>query len=249
MILGNATPAYAVASERTRERNSNYQRQISWENSGGNARLRLEAQRRERNRIARELHDTYLQGFAGALFLLHKAEEQTRSNSPAKLSIGRAVRLIRESLDEARSALQGLRSLTPGPTSLEHALAALRDEHALDADIGFRVFVAGQPKELQPAIQKQIYLIGREAVINAFRHSRATKIEAEIEYLRRQVRLLVRDNGCGIDPKTLAIGCDSHWGLLGMRERAESIGASLRIWSKPGLGTEIELRSERIRPS
>lgn len=137
--------------------------------------------------------------------------------------------------------MQGLRSSSPGPTSLEQAFAALRDEHVLDPNIDFRIFVVGQPERFQSRIPKEIYLIGREAIINALRHARATRIEVEIEYLRRRIRLFVRDNGCGFDSQILRFRRDSHWGLLAMKERSEVIGARLRIWSKPGIGTEVEL--------
>ncbi len=73
------------------------------------------------------------------------------------------------------------------------------------------------------------------------RHSKATSVEAEVEYQRRQLRVVVRDNGCGIDPQMLRLEGDSHWGLLGMHERARCIGAQLRIWSKRGAGTEVEI--------
>jgi signal transduction histidine kinase len=99
----------------------------------------------------------------------------------------------------------------------------------------------GQPKALKPAIQEQIYLIVREAVLNALRHSEATSIEADVEYQRRQLRVVVRDNGRGIDPQMLRLEGDSHWGLLGMHERAKCIGGQLRIWSKRGAGTEVEI--------
>ena len=101
--------------------------------------------------------------------------------------------------------------------------------------------MTGQPKTLRSAIQEQIYLIGREALVNALRHSDATSIEAEIEYSRRRMRLVVRDDGCGIDQKVLTSGRNSHRGLRGMLERAEAVGARLEIWSKRGSGTEVEL--------
>jgi signal transduction histidine kinase len=94
---------------------------------------------------------------------------------------------------------------------------------------------------LHPVIRDQVYRIGREAVVNAFRHSRATGIEVELEYANHQLRVLVRDNGCGIDPQVLRSGRDGHWGLSGMRERAEGVGARLRVWSRPAGGTEVEL--------
>jgi len=99
----------------------------------------------------------------------------------------------------------------------------------------------GQSMPLKPAIQGQIYLIGREAIVNALRHSEATSIEVEIEYLPRRIRLLVRDNGCGIEQKLLNSGRDLHCGLLGMSERARDIGARFQIWSRPGAGTELKL--------
>lgn len=129
----------------------------------------------------------------------------------------------------------------PGaPAGLEQALCCLSEEFAPGGSVRFRVIVSGQAKPLKTAIQEQIYLIGREALINALRHSEASSIEAEVEYFPRQLRVLVRDNGCGMDPK-LTGGRQAHRGLVGMRERAASIGAQLRIWSRLGAGTEVEV--------
>jgi len=203
--------------------------------------LRLEERQKERTRVARELHDTLLQGCFGASLLLHTAAEQIPADSPGKLSVSRALHMIQRVLEDARVTLHGLRSSTPAPASLEQALSSVRDEFTPDRYVEFRVFVTGQLKPLQPDIQEQISLIGREALINALRHSRATKVEAEIEYLPRRLRLLVRDNGCGIDPGLLRAARNLHWGLVGMRERAANIGAKLRIWSRPGTGTEVEI--------
>src|ERR1700691_1376300 len=116
----------------------------------------------------------------------------------------------------------------------------LRDELQPDG-LPFRIFVTGKSRALKPEIQKQMYLIAREALLNALRHSKATSIEVEIEYLPRRLRMVVRDNGSGIDHQIVRWGRGCHWGLLAMRERAGSIGAKLRIWSKPGCGTEVEI--------
>src|SRR4029077_11831702 len=86
-----------------------------------------------------------------------------------------------------------------------------------------------------------VYRIGREALINAFRHARAKNIEVELKYSPRQLRVLVRDDGCGIEPGILQSGRDGHWGLSGMRERAEQIGARLHVYSSGAAGTEVEL--------
>ena len=99
----------------------------------------------------------------------------------------------------------------------------------------------GQPRPLHPVLRDEVYRIGREALVNAFQHSRAKSIEIQLEYAASQLRVLVRDNGCGIDPQLLQSGREGHWGLPGMRERAERIGAKLHVWSSSAAGTEVEL--------
>lgn len=202
--------------------------------------LRLEERRKERARIARDLHDTLFQGFLGASMALHTAVEELPADSPSKPSLNRALLLMRRVLDEGRDALLGLNSPGQESQSLEKALAELGDGFIANGT-EFRVSVMGRPKPLVPGVQEQVYLIAREAVVNAMRHSGATAIEAEIEYLPGKLRLIVRDNGSGIDPQVLRSGRESHLGLPGMRERAQKIGAQLRIWSKQGAGTEVEI--------
>jgi signal transduction histidine kinase len=94
---------------------------------------------------------------------------------------------------------------------------------------------------LKLGLHDEVYRIGREAIVNAYRHSQARVIETEVEYRPTDLRIAVRDNGCGIDPQDLKWGRNGHWGLQGMRERAERIGARLRLWSRVALGTEVEL--------
>jgi len=103
------------------------------------------------------------------------------------------------------------------------------------------VAAEGQPRVLRPLVRDEAYLIAREAVINAFRHAQATKIEVEVDYASRNLRITVRDNGCGIDSQLLRTGREGHWGLPGMRERAEKIGGKLEVLSGIDAGTEIEL--------
>ena len=125
--------------------------------------------------------------------------------------------------------------------SLEQALSGLWSEFTSVTSAGFRMLVEGRSKTMRPAIQEQICLIVREALANALRHSKATRIEAEVRYLPRRLGVVVRDNGCGFEPKAVRTGRERVWGLLGMHERAESMGAQLRIWSRPGAGTEVEI--------
>ena len=202
--------------------------------------IRLEERRNERTRIARELHDTLFQGFVGVSMILHRAVDELPADSPSKNSLTRALRLIYRVIDEGRDALDGLRSRIEAPTNLEKAFADMRDDFAPDGP-PLRISVMGRPTALHPAVQEQVYLIGREALVNALRHSGATMIEAEIEYLPSKLRVIVRDNGSGIDPQMLESGRNSHWGLVGMRERAKNIGAQFQMWSRKGAGTEVEI--------
>jgi signal transduction histidine kinase len=203
-------------------------------------RLRCEERRKERARIARELHDTLFQGFLGVSMVLHRAVETMPEDSPSKPPLSRALVLMRRVIDEGRDALLGLRAPESGSWSLEQALAEVADEFERRKE-RFRIRVMGPSRALDRGIQEQIFLIMREALVNAAHHSGATSIEAEVEYLPNKIRVVVRDNGCGIDQEVLRSGRDAHWGLLGMRERANSIGGQLRIWSSKKAGTELEI--------
>jgi len=238
-IVGGAVCAHDVVARATVRFQSWFHR-ADLEQSNRENNLRLEERNKERARIARELHDTLFQGFLGASMQLYNAVEQMPSDSPSKPSLSRVLSLIQRVLDEGRLALQGLRSYSVAPETLEQALADLRNELTPGGPL-FRIFVTGKSRVLNPDVQGQIYLMAREALLNALRHSRANSIEVEIEYLHGRLRLIVRDNGCGIDPEVVRSGRDGHWGLLGMRERALSIGGRVRIWSKPGCGTEVEI--------
>ena len=106
-------------------------------------------------------------------------------------------------------------------------------------EIDFRVIVVGRPQPMHSVLRDEVYRIGREALVNAIQHSRAGKIEAELECAARSFRFCVRDNGCGMDPQVLRSGREGHWGLPGMRERAERMGERLQVWSSAGAGTEV----------
>jgi signal transduction histidine kinase len=202
--------------------------------------VRLEERDSERARIARELHDTLFQGFFGASMMLHNVVEAMPEDSPDKHSMGKAIQVVRRVLEEGRAVLQGLRAPRFAPASIERDLSEYVEEFALSG-VRCEISVTGTPRALRADVQEQINLIGREALVNALLHSEATCIEAEVEYSPRRLRVMVRDNGRGIDPQVAKARRDSHWGLLGMRERAEGIGATLQIWSRPGAGTEVEI--------
>jgi signal transduction histidine kinase len=145
-------------------------------------------------------------------------------------------------IEEGRNAVRGFRSNDREALDLEKAFSKVPQELDLKERIDFRIIVEGHPQSLHPVIRDEVYSIGREALVNSFRHSGAGRIEVEIEYTTSQLRVLVRDDGCGIDLQVLQSGRDGHWGLSGMRERAQRVGAKLRVLSHGGTGTEVELR-------
>jgi signal transduction histidine kinase/ligand-binding sensor domain-containing protein len=202
---------------------------------------RFEERLEERERIARDLHDTLLQGIYSASLHFNLADARLPEDSPAKTAVKRGSELLRQVSQEGRNALRSLRSPEVTPDALEHALSRLPKEFALPVGIDFQVATEGRPRVLRPLIRDEAYLIAREAVLNAFRHARATKIEVEVDYASRHLRILVRDNGCGMESGLLRVGREGHWGLTGMRERAEKIGATLQVLSRPNAGTEIHL--------
>ncbi len=204
--------------------------------------LRLEERLTERTRIARELHDTLLQGFISASLHLHIAMDKLPEESPAKPLLVRALQVTEQVIEEGRNTVRGFRS--PDTESLDLGRAFTRVPHELDFErqVDFRVIVEGDPQALHPVIRDEVYSIGREAMVNAFRHSSAATIEVELQYSSSQLRVLVSDDGCGIDNRVLETGRDGHWGLSGMRERARRIGATFKVFSRHGAGTQVELR-------
>lgn len=195
----------------------------------------------ERTRVAQELHDTLLQGFLSASMQLHVAVDELSRGEPAMSRLERVQQLMSQVLEEGRQALRGLRSTERSADDLGPALSRIPGELGLQDPAAFRVVAEGRARPLLPVVRDEIYRIAREALVNAFRHSGAATIEVEIEYAARQLRVMVRDDGRGIDSEVLRAGRENHWGLSGMRERAERIGARLQVWSRAGSGTEVEL--------
>jgi signal transduction histidine kinase len=208
--------------------------------------VRLAERLAERTRIAQELHDTLLQGFLSASMQVHLANDSLPADSAAKPTLTRALEVMGQVIDEGRNAVRGLRASSRSASlDLEHAFSKIQPElvsmEQTGEDVDFRVIVDGVQRPLHPLLRDEVYRIGREALINAFRHSRAKKIEIELKYSSKDLSVLVRDDGCGIDPNVLQTGRDGHWGLSGMRERADRIGAQLHVMSSASAGTEIEL--------
>jgi signal transduction histidine kinase/ligand-binding sensor domain-containing protein len=201
-------------------------------------RARLQERNGERERIARDLHDTLLQGSQGLILRLHAISQSPQTPETVRSQLESAMQLAERNLAEGRERVNALRD---GPFAGRDLASALADVHAEYAGQGtnpLRLTVEGTPPRLQPDAAEEVFLIGREAIRNALRHAQASAIEVELSYGVRCFLLHVRDDGVGIADDHAGAG---HWGLQGMRERAQRLGAALKLWTRPGLGTEVAL--------
>jgi len=210
--------------------------------------ITLEARVCERTRIARDLHDTLLQSFQGLVFRFQAARYQLPDHpKQASDTLDGALISADQAISEGRSAIQELRSESLKENNLEQILLAAgralaSSQNRGDSAPSLRVIVEGQRRAKRAMVREEVYRIARELLRNAYRHARARSIEAELRYDADAFLLIIRDDGKGIDPEVMkARGRAGHWGLPGMYERAEGIGARLEIWSEAGAGTEIRL--------
>jgi len=210
--------------------------------------IRHEERLVERERIARELHDTLLQSFQGLTLHFQRARNLLpERTSEAIQTLDRALDGAEQAIVEGRDAIHDLRSPAPAALGVAEEITSLGEELVANDNkkdpVQFRVVIEGLAQTLHPNVHIEIVRIAREGLRNALSHSQARRIETEIAYSNNLFRLRIRDDGKGIDPdvrnRAERIG---HWGLAGMRERAERLGGELEVWSEPGAGTEIELR-------
>ena len=202
-------------------------------------RIHLEVPREDRERIAGERHNRLFQGSLAASHQFGTTLNKP-ADPPAKRSLNRILGLIGEAINERRAALRPLRLPLMTSASLEQALSDMIGEFS-PTGVRIQLVVMGQSRKLKPEVQKEVCLIAREALSNALRHSKATLIEVEIEYQRRSLRLIIRDDGRGMDSKAVFENCRSRGGLQEMQERAKIAGVGLCIWSGRGAGTEVEV--------
>jgi signal transduction histidine kinase len=212
------------------------------------AHARLEERVGERTRIARELHDTLLQRFHAVMFQLQAARNMLpRRPEDAMQTLDGAIIRAEQAVAEGRDAIQNLRAIPVAQTDLDDLLNAMGQELAGAQDANrdsatFQMATQGLRRTLAPEIQDELHRIGCELLQNAFRHAQASRIKAEVFYSHRDLRLRIRDNGAGIGLDVLhGGGRAGHWGLPGVRERAEGIGARLEFRSEPATGTEVSL--------
>jgi signal transduction histidine kinase/ligand-binding sensor domain-containing protein len=209
--------------------------------------MTLDARVTERTRIARDLHDTLLQSFQGLLLRFQSVLKMLPERpAEARQRLESALDQAAAAITEGRDAVQGLRSSAVQTNDLANGIFAIGQEltavgPAPDSPM-IDVDVQGVPRNLNPIVRDEAYRIAGEALRNAFRHAEARRIGVEIRYDKRQFSVRVRDDGKGFEEKSVKqAALAGHFGLRGMRERAEVVGGRLEVWSKINSGTEIQL--------
>jgi signal transduction histidine kinase/ligand-binding sensor domain-containing protein len=203
------------------------------------AHIRFEERLIERTRIARELHDTLLQGFISASLHLNITLDKVPDESPLRRSLQHVLQVMEKVIEEGRNAVKGLRSVDGANQNLEQAFRELVGDLSEEEAAAYKVEIVGEARALRPVVYEEVCRIGGEAVVNASRHADARHVTLRVTFGRGYLCLAIDDDGRGMDAVTAAHGRPGHFGLVGMRERAERIGAHLLIVSQPGQGTKI----------
>jgi ligand-binding sensor domain-containing protein/signal transduction histidine kinase len=195
----------------------------------------------ERNRLAREMHDTLVQGCVGAFTMLDAAGSvQEQSPGRAWELVERAREQVQTTIDEARQAIWNLR--TRSVENFGARLTELAHSMSHDSVIAIRLHMRGRPGRLATSTEDNLLLVAGEALLNALRHASPTRIDLDLRYSRDSLELKIIDNGCGFGPGVLDHHGGKHYGLIGMRERAESLGGSLYVTSASRKGTTVGLK-------
>jgi signal transduction histidine kinase len=204
-------------------------------------RTRLEERIGERERIARELHDTLLQSVQGLVLRFQSVANRMPPGEPSRVHLESALRSADEVIVEGRNRVRDLRAGDTSGDPLAN-LQELADAAGFDPPVPIRIVVEGRPRQVHPLVAAEIRRIAGEALFNIARHARADSVDVAITYGDRQLGVQIRDDGVGIAPSVLAQGSkEGHFGLIGMRERAERIGGALLVDSAAGKGTDVTL--------
>jgi len=195
----------------------------------------------ERNRLAREIHDTLAQGLVATSVQLRLARKQTNGASQSlQQHLDSAQQLVRQSLQEARNSIWNMRSQVLENGDLAGALKGILQQMTDSTEVQTEFEIAGNARRLAPVIENNLLRVGQEAITNATKHAQAGRIKVKIEFSDTQFQLLVADDGRGFDPARSRSDAGG-FGLVGMRERVAELQGELTIRSTPGQGSEIKL--------
>lgn len=195
----------------------------------------------ERNRIAREIHDTIAQGMAATILQLEAADALLESNGDTqkiKATIEYALELTRANLEEARRSVMDLRAAPLDGKTLPEALHALLDAPEIHTSLETQCEVMGSGPPLPIRVSTGLYRIAQEAINNVKQHATASNLRVELRLVPERVQLVVEDDGKGFSTSKIPAG---HYGLIGMKERTKLLGGKINISSSPNVGTIIEV--------
>ena len=195
----------------------------------------------ERTRLAREIHDTLLQGFTGVGLKLVAVADRVTGQPDTSAALREVVALAQKTLEDARRAVWDMRSPSLDTGEFSALLRAAAQEGTRDTGLSLEFTVDGPARPMGPEVEAVVIRVAQEAIANAVKHAAARTLRVRWSYGGRRVRLSVADDGKGfaVDPDFRGYG--GHWGLLGMRERAGQIGGRLLVRSTPGQGTRVIL--------
>jgi signal transduction histidine kinase len=218
--------------------------QIMAENTGLQAQLLTQAREAgagdERQRMAREIHDTLAQGLTGIITQL-EAAQQTASDAERERRIANATRLARDSLAEARRSVQALRPRALEDSKLPDALAGEVARWSATSGVTAEVKTTGDVRTLHPEVEVTLLRVAQEALANVARHAGASRAWITLSYMGDVVSLDVRDDGTGFDPARARPGETGGFGLIAMRQRVQRLAGQLEIESEPGAGTVVSV--------
>jgi ligand-binding sensor domain-containing protein/signal transduction histidine kinase len=201
------------------------------------AHARFEAVLGERNRLAREMHDTLIQGCTGVSAVLEAVASMSSEPAAARNLLDCARTQIRAVTEEAREAVWNLHR--GGRSEIGSLVDQMARQACAASQVPVRFEASGKPIVLDPMIEHDILMVAREAVYNAIRHAHPQEVSLKVHYQRGRIRLSVMDDGCGFEPDEVLPQSDGHFGLIGMRERTERLGGRFAVRSAPGKGTEL----------
>ena len=205
-------------------------------------RTRLRERLEERERIARELHDTLLQSVQGLILRFQAIANRISVSDPNRAGIESALDRADQVMAAGRERVRDLRTSEASLGDLDEAFARIANDLSFDHAVQFEISTRGAQRELACEAREEIYGIGREALLNAFRHADASRIDMALDYDAEAFRLSVRDDGKGFDPRmAMTFERSSHFGLRGMRERARRVNGRLDIETGDGRGASIRL--------
>jgi nitrate/nitrite-specific signal transduction histidine kinase len=191
----------------------------------------------ERNRMAREIHDTLAQGFAGVILQLEAAEQALPENAgDAEKHLDQARRLAKESLNEARRSVWALRPQALEQLPFTQAMRQQAEEFSLDTGIEVNLGKPQNQRDLPPEIENALLRIFQEALTNVKKHAQAARVEVNLMFDEKSVKLMIEDNGIGFDQESVL---GNHFGLISMRERAKLLGGLMEIRSEADKGTQL----------